>query len=74
MYTTEHAAMKILFHIIEPAHFFISSDVKECTVNPCHPNATCTEELGSFKCECKRGFTGDGMSCQGSYIIYVSHA
>ena len=40
-------------------------DVDECSNNPCHSNATCSNTLGSFTCTCKKGLTGDGRSCTG---------
>lgn len=36
-------------------------DIDECTANPCHPQAECENLLGSFKCSCPSGFTGDGI-------------
>jgi len=37
----------------------------ECAneMHECDPNAKCTDTVGSYKCECKEGFTGDGKSC-----------
>uniref|UniRef100_A0A672IZ27 Nidogen 2a (osteonidogen) n=1 Tax=Salarias fasciatus TaxID=181472 RepID=A0A672IZ27_SALFA len=40
-----------------------SSDVDECSSSPCHINARCLNELGSFKCRCQLGFYGDGFFC-----------
>ena len=43
-------------------------DINECLVynEPCHPDATCIDELGSYKCTCKEGYSGDGKtSCSG---------
>ena len=42
-------------------------DTDECTVGtyPCDPNATCRNTKGSFECNCKDGFTGDGKRCRG---------
>ena len=50
------------FHL----YFSISGlDIMECGVNnPCHVNATCTEEVGSFSCVCKPGFSGSGIDCE----------
>ncbi|XP_066023971.1 multiple epidermal growth factor-like domains protein 8 [Pocillopora verrucosa] len=38
-------------------------DVDECKLGlaQCHPNASCVNQPGSFKCVCNRGFTGDGV-------------
>ena len=49
---------------------FLFLDLKECASNPCHEQADCTEELGSFKCVCKAGFNGDGLSCNGNYHLF----
>uniref|UniRef100_A0A8C7YSU2 Nidogen 2a (osteonidogen) n=1 Tax=Oryzias sinensis TaxID=183150 RepID=A0A8C7YSU2_9TELE len=40
-----------------------TSDIDECSSSPCHINARCTNELGSFQCRCQPGFTGDGFFC-----------
>ena len=42
-------------------------DTDECTVGtyPCDPNASCKNTKGSFECNCKDGFTGDGKRCRG---------
>lgn len=43
------------------------TDIDECTTKThnCSENATCTDTAGSFVCECKAGFTGNGTYCQG---------
>ena len=47
---------------------FIRSDIDECLVsNECDSNASCENTIGSFICQCKIGFTGDGSSCSGEY-------
>lgn len=37
-------------------------DVDECAlhIHDCNPNADCTNTHGSFKCQCRKGFVGDG--------------
>ena len=43
-------------------------DVDECAnneANNCHVNAFCTNYDGSYNCECKQGYTGDGLRCTG---------
>ena len=35
----------------------------------CGSNATCENTLGSYSCPCKPGFTGEGLSCTGKYIL-----
>ncbi|MET0592506.1 MAG: EGF domain-containing protein [Polyangiaceae bacterium] len=46
-------------------------DIDECkaATGPCHPDAICTnhtpeETTKGYVCQCKPGFTGDGLSCR----------
>ena len=34
--------------------------------NNCSSNADCVNEAGSFGCNCKPGYTGDGVNCNGT--------
>ena len=45
----------------------LSSEIDECalTIDNCHPEATCVNIPGSFKCSCRDGFIGDGVNCEG---------
>uniref|UniRef100_A0A8C7RUI0 Nidogen 2 n=1 Tax=Oncorhynchus mykiss TaxID=8022 RepID=A0A8C7RUI0_ONCMY len=38
-------------------------DLDECRSQPCHPQATCSNTLGSFQCQCQYDFQGDGFQC-----------
>ena len=38
-------------------------DVDECSSKPCHANASCTDNQGSFDCECNVGYSGNGFNC-----------
>ena len=50
--------------------FFI--DIDECSLNlPCDSNAICTDTVGSFTCQCRLGFTGNGTNCEGDIFTYV---
>ena len=40
-------------------------DTNACLRNPCDTNAECTDTGGSYECECKSGYTGDGWNCTG---------
>jgi len=42
-----------------------TEDVDECTASfsVCDVNAKCKNTLGSYRCSCKAGFTGDGKTC-----------
>ena len=45
-----------------------SSDIDECLsdITPCDENASCTNSDGSYNCECRQGFTGEGKTCEGT--------
>jgi hypothetical protein len=46
--------------------FFTYLDINECEQpNDCHKYANCNNTIGSFKCKCKEGYEGDGVSCSG---------
>ena len=40
-------------------------DIDECLTNNggCGEQATCINTIGSYKCECNEGYSGDGISC-----------
>ena len=42
-------------------------DRNECSDMPfpCHIDAECTNNVGSFSCNCRTGFVGDGINCTG---------
>ena len=37
-------------------------DVDECQSSPCHADAGCSNGPGSFRCQCRPGFHGDGFA------------
>lgn len=40
-------------------------DVDECAgANACDVNATCTNLVGSYQCDCNEGYVGDGQTCR----------
>ena len=47
------------------------SDINECTSDGhgCSKNASCINTMGSYRCQCIAGHTGDGMSCSGMYVF-----
>ena len=48
-----------------PSFFFTDANECEQGKNLCHVNALCTNTLGSYVCQCKPGFSGDGRTCEG---------
>ena len=40
-------------------------------MNDCHDNATCIDTEGSYKCECKEGFSGSGVICEGTSPLFL---
>ncbi|XP_073972916.1 nidogen isoform X4 [Rhodnius prolixus] len=45
---------------------FGCTDINECVdgTNFCHADAICVNEIGSYYCQCKPGFTGNGKYCE----------
>ena len=54
------------------AESFVIVDIDECrsASHKCDPNANCANTVGSHRCSCKKGFTGDGRSCSGRNEIH----
>ena len=54
--------------------YFVSlfhQDVDECKdgSNACHINSNCNDTVGSYTCECRIGYSGDGYTCRGKDIL-----
>lgn len=47
--------------------YFRHIDIDECTTgaNSCGKNSNCVNDIGSYYCDCKKGFLGDGEICEG---------
>ena len=50
-------------------------DINECPspgidTHNCHDKATCTDNDGSYSCECNDGYTGDGFNCAGKTTFH----
>ena len=45
-----------------------------CASSPCHTNANCTNEVGSYSCKCLPGYTGDGIHSCASKIHFRQFA
>ena len=46
-----------------------NTDIDECDSDPCHANAVCTNDPGSYSCVCMTGYFGNGTSCTGMYML-----
>ena len=47
-------------------------DMYNTTLRKCDKNAKCKNTIGSYYCECKEGFVGDGYECQGNFFLPYS--
>ncbi|CAH3146754.1 unnamed protein product, partial [Porites lobata] len=47
-------------------------DVDECSASSpvCDSNANCSNTRGSYSCNCRAGYTGDGKTCQGICVPF----
>ena len=52
----------------------IDSDIDECQADtyPCDENADCTNTVGTFDCNCKISYFGDGFTCSGEINNSIS--
>ena len=60
-----------LISLIETFCFSFDTDVDECQapdLNKCHEKAICNNTLGSYKCTCLSGYSGDGTLCGGQFF------
>ena len=46
--------------------FSTLTDINECDMGVCDDNSDCFNTNGSFECICRKGFTGDGLKCNGN--------
>ena len=54
------------------ASLLFSPDIDECSTNShsCDVNAVCSNNVGSYACSCKAGYTGNGNTCTGEPIEF----
>lgn len=41
----------------------LPEDIDECQQSRCHSDAVCYNAEGSFTCQCRPGYSGDGFQC-----------
>ena len=56
-----------------PLLFVVLTDDDECTGGEanCDRNAKCINTLGSYKCDCVPGYSGDGYTCRGLTLLFI---
>lgn len=53
-----------------PIFLVPKTDRDECCLGTyCDTDSSCENSLGGFLCTCNDGFTGNGTSCEGEFII-----
>ncbi|XP_028415959.1 fibrillin-1-like [Dendronephthya gigantea] len=60
--STDTMAAKISLST-EATRIVIAADVNECLDDPCDRKANCTNIVGSYICECRNGYEGNGINC-----------
>lgn len=60
-----HAVILSLRNMTEELVGGNCADVNECALGTakCSVNSSCTNTLGSYRCVCKPGYSGDGLTC-----------
>ncbi|KAH0619971.1 hypothetical protein JD844_014452 [Phrynosoma platyrhinos] len=58
-------AVQVGLEMVSSVQFVFSSDLDECSngTHMCSPHADCKNTMGSYRCLCKEGYTGDGFTC-----------
>lgn len=58
----------VVLKLIHKLLWFLLTDINECETgaNECDENANCSNTEGSYTCQCKTGYEGDGSLCQGT--------
>lgn len=60
------------FHFYPYIKVYLFSDIDECTSGKdnCDANALCINTEGSYQCNCKPGYFGDGQFCK-SEVFHI---
>ena len=48
-------------------------DINECATQPCHTDAVCANNKGSYNCTCDLGFVGHGFSSVGMLFLRLMY-
>ena len=49
----------------------LMGDTNNNEIQRCHPRATCYNSIGSYRCTCIQGFSGDGFDCSGNRFKFL---
>lgn len=52
-------SLESLSSLLELYEFFVMADKNECLNYPCLHGGSCRDTIGSFRCTCKQGWTGE---------------
>ena len=50
----------------------LMGDTNNNEIQRCHLRATCYNSIGSYRCTCIQGFSGDGFDCSGNRFKFRS--
>ena len=66
-YNNNNNNIRVLNRFFVTGVFVFLSDVNECTegTHLCSTNAVCINQVGTYACTCKSGFSGNGSICTG---------
>lgn len=76
-----HFTVQLLFPGLLKSFSLFFLDINECfpggllseherLAHICHNDANCTNTKGSYYCDCLAGYSGDGITCQGSSTFF----
>jgi len=62
-------SVKVQVRFMSITIVYNTNECDNSTFNRCDANATCTKTTGSYVCECKQGFYGNGTECNGLLFV-----
>ena len=62
---------KVRSLVVSVLAFTFYPDIDECSdsTDNCHTEASCTNNAGGFDCTCNSGYSGDGVTCSGKFLV-----